>query len=136
MSASGFVAWVCRQDDTPDPAVSQTLQDYGGMNLASEGNQDLWFFFNADLLLALARLTIWAKFNEVSASVAAFPAKLVLGGKREIGLEVETSLSDQSMFAAKNLEIWLHPKLCEHSDSLPGISFQEKAAVQGMAKTA
>ncbi len=133
MSAAGFAVWVCWQENL-DPAVPQTLQDYGGMSMASDRDQSLWFFFSADALLALARLAVWGKFNTIAASITAFPAKLVLGSRRELGLEVETLLSGQSILSGRNLEIWLHPKLREHGESLPGLVFQEKPAQQGMAK--
>ncbi|MCL2122841.1 MAG: tetratricopeptide repeat protein, partial [Desulfovibrionaceae bacterium] len=135
MSSAGFAAWVCWQDEL-DPAVAQTLQDYGGMSLAAERDQGLWFFFSADVLLALARLSVWATFNNLKVSVVVFPAKLVLGNKRELGLSVETLLSNQSIHAAQKLDIWLHPKLREHGESIPGLSFEEKSLLQGMARIA
>jgi tetratricopeptide (TPR) repeat protein len=133
MSAAGFAAWVCWQD-VPDPAVSQTMQDYGGMSIIADRDQSLWFFFSADILLALARLAVWAKFSNIQASVAAFPAKFVVGNKREIGLDTDAQLGNQSLLPSRNFEIWLHPKLRERGDGLPGLSFSEKTAVQGMAK--
>ncbi|MDR0239168.1 MAG: tetratricopeptide repeat protein, partial [Deltaproteobacteria bacterium] len=135
MSSAGFAAWVCWQDEL-DPAVAQTLQDYGGMSLAAERDQGLWFFFNADVLLALARLSVWATFNNLKASVIVFPAKLVLGNKRELGLSVETLLSNQSLQAAQKLDLWLHPQLREHGESIPGLAFEKKSLVSGMAKIA
>lgn len=135
MSSSGFAAWVCWQE-TLDPAVPQTLQDYGGMSVVADRDQSLWFFFTSDILLAMARLVVWAKFNNIAASIAVFPARLVLGNKRELGLEVDTALAAQSLLSSENLEIWLHPKVREHGESVPGLIFQEKTAAQGMTKTA
>jgi len=135
MSSAGFAAWVCWQDEL-DPAVAQTLQDYGGMSLATDRDQGLWFFFNADVLLALARLSVWATFNNLKVSVVVFPAKLVLGNKRELGLSVETLLGNQLLHVAHKLDIWLHPKLREHGESIPGVVFEEKGLLPGMAKIA
>ncbi|MDR0238711.1 MAG: hypothetical protein LBI88_00590 [Deltaproteobacteria bacterium] len=135
MSSAGFAAWVCWQNEL-DPAVSQTLQDYGGMSLATERDQGLWFFFNADVLLALARLSVWATFNNLKVSIVVFPAKLVLGNKRELGLSAETLLSNQSLQAAQKLDLWLHPQLREHGESIPGLAFEKKSLVSGMAKIA
>ncbi|MDR2696598.1 MAG: tetratricopeptide repeat protein, partial [Deltaproteobacteria bacterium] len=133
MSSAGFAAWVCWQEGL-DPAVAQTLQDCGGMSMAADRDQCLWFFFNFDILLALARLSVWAKFNNIRVSIVVFPAKLVFGNKREFGLAVETLLSNQSLLAAQNLDIWLHPKLREYGESIPGLTFEAKNLLPGMAK--
>ena len=135
MSSAGFAAWVC-WENALDPAVAQTLQDYGGMSIATDRDQGLWFFFSFDILLALARLSVWATFNNLKVSIAAFPAKLVLGNKREIGLSVDTLLSKQSFHSSQSLDIWLHPKLREHGESVPGLAFEEKLLLQGMPKIA
>jgi tetratricopeptide (TPR) repeat protein len=135
MSSAGFAAWVCWQEAL-DPAVAQTLQDYGGMSIAVERDQSLWFFFTLDVLLALARLCVWAKFNNLKVAIVVFPAKLVLGNKRELGLTVETSLSNQALHVSENLDIWLHPKLREHGEGIPGLSFEGKTLLPGMAKAA
>jgi len=135
MSSAGFAAWVCWQDAL-DPAVAQTLQDYGGMSIITDRDQSLWFFFNFDILLALARLSIWAKFNSLKVAIAVFPAKLVLGNKREIGLTVDMLLSNQTLHVPQNLDIWLHPSLREHCESIPGLVLEAKTVVSGMAKIA
>ena len=135
MSSAGFAAWVCWPDEL-DPAVAQTLQDYGGMSLAADRDQSLWFFFSFDVLLALARLSVWANFNSLKVSLVVFPAKLVLGNKRELGLSVETLLGNQALHAAQKLDVWLHPKLREYGESIPGLAFEEKSLLQGMAKIA
>jgi len=135
MSSPGFAAWICWQEGL-DPVVTQTLQDYGGMSIIADRDQSLWFFFNFDILLALARLSIWAKFNSLKVVIAVFPAKFVLGNKREIGLAVDTLLSNQTLHASQNLDIWLHPALRAHGESIPGLGFEEKNFLSGMAKIA
>lgn len=68
MSSSGIALWLCWQGDL-NPAVPQTLQDYGGMTVVAERDQALWYFFSSDVFLALARLHIWAKFNNLPVAV-------------------------------------------------------------------
>jgi len=135
MSSAGFAAWVCWQSGL-DQIVPQTLQDCGGMSIVTDRDQSLWFFFNSDVLLALARLSVWAHFNSLKVSIVAFPAKLVLGNKRELGLTVDTLLSSQSLHVASSLDIWLHPTLREHGKSIPGLTFKEQVFSPGMAKLA
>lgn len=131
MSAVGHVLWICWQTDL-DSAVTQTLQNYGGMLIVSDRNQSLWFFFTTDVFLALARLAVWAKFNELNVTIEHFPAKLRLGVKREASLEIDILLTQQEILPGQGLEIWIHPKLREGDYNIPGITFEKKNAKQGM----
>jgi len=133
MSSPGFAAWLCWQDSL-DPVLPQTLQDCGGMAVIADREQSLWFFFNFDILLALARLFVWAKFNHLKVSVVAFPARLVLGNKRELGITMDNMLSSQTLHPAHSLDIWVHPALREYGESIPGLSFEDKIPLPGMAK--
>lgn len=132
MSAPGHVLWICWQTDL-DPAVPQTLQNYGGMFILGDRNQSLWFFFTTDVFLALARLSVWARFNELHVCIEQMPAKLLLGVKREVGLDLETSFTIQEIIPSAGLELWIHPKALVKDLNIPGISFERTSAKQGMA---
>lgn len=132
MSALGHLLWISWQTDL-DPAVPQTLQNYGGMFILSDRNQSLWFFFTTDVFLALARLSVWARFNELHVCIEQLPAKLLLGVKREVGLDIETALTVQEIIASAGLELWIHPKALIKDLNIPGITFERANAKQGMA---
>lgn len=134
MSSNGHALWICWQTDL-DPVIPQTLQNYGGMLITSDRNQSLWFFFSIDVFLALARLAVWAKFNDIDANIELFPAKLLLGVKREVSLEFDTLLTQQEVLPTEGLELWIHPKAREVDHNIPGISFTKKMAKQGMTNT-
>ena len=132
MSAAGHALWISWNTEL-DPAVTQTLQNYGGMFIAMDRNQALWFFFSTDVFLALARLTVWARFNELPVSIVHFPAKLQLGVKREANVSVDTALAHQEILPSDGFEVWIHPKTHENDLNIPGITFEKKSAKQGMA---
>ena len=133
MAAMGHTLWVCWQNK-PDPTVRQTLFNYGGMPVCEDDEQALWFFFTDDAFLALARLMVWANFNELSVSMELFPGRLQLGRKREANLLIDGSLHGQMLLAAGKLDIWVHPKSREDKKGLPGISFEPSSGRQGMSR--
>ncbi len=133
MVVQGFALWICWHD-TLDPVVNQTLQNYGGMFLKEDRDQSVWFFFNTDVFLALARLSVWAKFNSLEASAQLLSARFHLGLKREVHLEVEGRLENQQMYPDDTLQIWIHERAQEHGTGLPGITFVEAQAKQGVAQ--
>ncbi len=132
MSAQGYALWISWHDDL-DPAVIQTLQNYGGMFMVSEREQALWFFFNTDVFLALARLFVWARFNPITVTIQLLQARFQLGVKREIGLEIESLLEHQESYPYEKLELWVHSKAQETNTNIPGISLTPAKPKQGMA---
>ncbi len=132
MTSQGYALWISWHNDL-DPAVIQTLQNYGGMYMQSEREQALWFFFNTDVFLALARLYVWARFNTIQVTIQLLPARFQLGVKREIGLELDSALEHQESYISDGLELWVHPKAQEQISNTPGISFVPSAPKQGMA---
>ncbi len=132
MSAQGYALWISWQN-TLDPNVTQTLQNYGGMFLVSDQEQSLWFFFNQDVFLALARLCVSARFNPITASLQLLSASFQLGVKREIGLEIEDSLKNQNVPLTGGLELWIHPSARQKSANTPGISFLQASPKEGMS---
>ena len=132
MSASGHALWICWQTEL-DPAVTQTLQNYGGMFIVGDRNQSLWFFFTTDVFLALARLSVWARFNELHVCIEQMQAKLQLGVKREVALDIEIHLTVQEIIPTAGLELWIHPKALVKDLNIPGITFERANAKQGMA---
>lgn len=135
MSAQGHALWISWQTEL-DPSVPQTLQNYGGMALVSSRHQSLWFFFSTDVFLALARLSVWARFNELNVTIMDLPAKLMLGVKREISLDVDTSLARMEVIPGEGLELWIHPKTHETGINIPGIHFEKKSPKQGLVNVA
>ena len=133
MSAAGHALWITWGQEL-DPAVPQTLQNYGGMYIAGEHDQSLWFFFSTDVFLALARLSVWARFQSIPVTIVHMPAKLLLGVKREINLSIDSSLGLQEVLSGDGLEIWVHSKTHDKDFNLPGITFEVKAPKQGLAR--
>ncbi len=132
MSSPGTALWITWEGDL-DPAVIQTLQDYGGMSIVSTRNQAMWFFFSNDVFLALARLAVWAQFNTLSVNIQALPTRLQLSVRRDMSLAFDASLIQQEILIPPKLLIWVHPKVFENAGNLPGISFTPKPEPRGMA---
>lgn len=131
MSTMGHVLWVSWQGVLPQ-AVSQTLQNYGGMPIGQSNDQALWFFFTNDVFLAIARLSTWGNFNALPVSIELFPGRLQLDSKRQASLAVEGILSSQEIHPRETLDIYIHPSSRESVSMLPGITFERAALRQGM----
>lgn len=132
MSANGVALWVCWEGDL-DASVGQTLQDYGGMHIGTDRNQALWFFFNIDVMLALARLAVWAKYNPMAMAVQVFPARLLLSVTREQTVAIDISLNSQEIVPPRTMQVWVHPKVREQAATIPGLTFIKAPRLQGMA---
>ena len=132
MSANGIALWICWEGDI-DPSVGQTLQDYGGMHIGTDRNQSLWFFFNIDVMLALARLAVWAKYNPMAMAVQVFPSRLLLSVTREQTIATDITLNSQEIVPPRSMQVWIHPKIREQAANIPGLSFIKAPRLQGMA---
>lgn len=122
MVSNGFAAWVSWKAEL-NPALSHTLQDYGGIALAQERDQSLWFFFTQDVFAALARLVNWAKMNPLPVFVQVLPAKLLLGYKLEAALSLDTDLRTQKSTPPDDFTVLIHPKAKETAERIPGLEF-------------
>ena len=132
MSSAGRALWICWQGDL-DPAVPQTLQDYGGMSIVNDRDQSLWYFFTTDVFLALARLAVWAQFNPLPVSIQVLPATLLLSVRREMSLSLDAALSQQEVMIPQSLTVRVHPKTRDGLGNTPGLIFRETPHLQGMA---
>ncbi|MEZ6854940.1 tetratricopeptide repeat protein [Halodesulfovibrio aestuarii] len=132
MVASGYGMWISWNGEL-NPAVVQTLQDYGGLQVEVDRDQALWFFFSPDVFLAAARLSVWAKFNTLQLYAQLFPAKLLFSPKREISCSVEPSLMAQSVIVPDTCQIFVHPKIRGEGRGLPGLTFKPEGTRSGLA---
>ncbi len=132
MVAAGYGLWTSWDGDL-NPSINQTFQDYGGLCLASERDQALWFFFSTDVFLALARLEIWGKFNKLPVFCQVFPAKLLFSSKREINLSVDATLSAQVSLVPDEFQVWVHPRARQEGKGIPGLSFEDRRPYTGIA---
>ncbi len=132
MSSQGYALWISWQTDI-DPILTQTLQNYGGMFIVSDREQSLWYFFNTDVFLALARISVWARFNPLAATIQLLPARLRLGLSLETTIDVDMSFEKQEVLVNDKLEVWIHPKTYEKTNIFPGLTFTPVQQKQGMA---
>lgn len=133
MVATGFAAWVSWSADL-NPAVAKTLADYGGMQMASERRQALWFFFTKDVFMALAKLEVWSRLNPLKAFVQAAPAKLLVDMKLQLSMSLDRDLASQEAPIPEDFQAWVHPKLADTLKGSPGIELKPAPRKTGMAK--
>lgn len=132
MVATGYGMWISWNGEL-NPAVVQTLQDYGGLQVGIDRDQALWFFFSSDAFLAAARLSVWAKFNSLQLYAQLLPAKLLFSPKREISFSVEPALMAQSVIVPDSCQILVHPKCRNEGRGLPGLTFKPEGSRSGLA---
>ncbi|MDD4951250.1 MAG: tetratricopeptide repeat protein [Desulfovibrionaceae bacterium] len=134
MVSSGFGLWLC-WPGTLNPAVINTIKDYGAMSMVEEPNQSLWFFPTSDIFRALARLDIWAKLNPMPLFCQVLPVSLLVGHDLSLSLSVPAELSLQRMENIEGFEIYIHPKLKEDLATVSGLSLEPAPGLPGLAST-
>ncbi|GAB7080212.1 tetratricopeptide repeat protein [Megalodesulfovibrio paquesii] len=132
MLGHGHVVWVSWQGE-PASAMGQTFLDYGGIRLATDRHQSLWFFFNTDVFLALARLEIWARLNPMPVFVQVMPGNLPVGYKLEVSLNLDSALGKQHAPEVDEFTVLVHPKSVEAAKSIPGLVFKDAPKTGGLA---
>lgn len=134
MSSEGYVLWLA-WDGEPDANVTRILQDYGGLDVVRDTGQALWFFFTPDALLALARLTVWGKFNLLSMVVLAMPGVLRAGVGQTLFVSLDAALAGQEVQNPRpGLMIWIHPRVRDTGVNMPGLSFVPSSPEQNMVR--
>ena len=131
--AEGLVVWLTWRGEL-NPSVVQTIQEYGGLCLAQEDQQSLWFFFQIDGFLSLARLQLWGRLQAMPLTVVVMKGLLVFGESRSRQLRLEADLLAQNQDVPLGFNVWLHADVVPMAKGLPGLSFEEDAQPEGLAK--
>ena len=131
--AEGLVVWLTWRGEL-NPSVAQTIQEYGGLCLAQEDQQSLWFFFQIDGFLSLARLQLWGRLQAMPLTVVVMKGLLVFGESQSRQLRLPADLLTQSQDVPLGFNVWLHADVLPMAKGLPGLSFDEDAQPEGLAK--
>lgn len=123
-TADGFAVWIHWAGEL-DPTVPRTMQEYGGMPVAQEEEQSLWFFFTPDVLQAAARLQSWVKLRTARLTFVLMPARLGLTDARVKSVEIAADLSSAGLEAPKDFCIWVHPRVREAGAGIPGLTYKK-----------
>ncbi|MDR3176883.1 MAG: tetratricopeptide repeat protein [Desulfovibrio sp.] len=125
VQADGFALRVVWLGSVNSVAI-QTLEDYGGLNIAEGESQALWFFFSSDALLAGARLAVWARFNPLFLHLYVFPARFqsARGGEKTLIFDESIMLEDVPF--PDGFQIKAHAALGDTVAAVPGLSFKDK----------
>lgn len=133
MDVPGIALWVCWLGDV-EPTVAQTMQDYGGMRLAGDGEQELWYFFTSDVLLGMTRLESWGRFNAKSMVLQALPASLRIGqNSSQISLNIDAAFARQHLVVDGGMQVMVHPDVRDAVVGVPGLTFPKGPEVAGAA---
>ena len=130
--AEGLVIWLTWRDGL-NPSVTQAIQEYGGLCLAQEEQQSLWFFFQIDGFLSLARLQLWAKLQAMPLSVVVMRGTLAFGENQARHLRLEPDLLEQSQEIPQNFNVWIHTATVPMAQGLPGLIFEVDSQPVGLA---
>ena len=131
--AEGLAVWLIWRDAL-NPSVPQTLQEYGGLCLAQDGQQSLWFFFQIDGFLSLARLQLWAKLQAMPLTVAVMKGSLAFGENQARQLRLAPDLLAQAQEPPQAFNVWIHEEAVAMGQGLPGLSFESDGQPEGLAK--
>lgn len=118
-----------------NPVVLQTLDDYGGLPVVESSGQALWFFFSEDMLLAAARLSVWARFNSLAIALHIFPAKLRAGESESKNIIIDERFWALDTPSPLDFRIWVHSSLAKTVETTPGLGLvagkEDDAAIAG-----
>lgn len=123
LRADGYALWLIWQDSA-NPVVMQTLEDYGGLKVVEGEGQALWFFFSADVLAAAARLSVWSRFNPLSLGLLLFPARLVRGRAGDSNLILDDAFWKQELQPPPGFRAWVNIALRGIVEAGSGLSLQ------------
>jgi tetratricopeptide (TPR) repeat protein len=136
MILSGFGVWIvwgARNNST----IHQTLLRFGGLKIIEQPQQSLWFFHDAQVFPALARLQIWAQIHPEPVIIQVLPSKIMLGESvRDLSISLYSPLDEQKLEPSSAFEIWIHPELSKQVGTFPGLSVQQSPHPFGMAPAA
>lgn len=123
MQADGYALWLTSPGEI-NPVVLQTLGDYGGMPVAEDGGQSLWFFLSEDVFLAAARLSVWSRFNALLMTLHVFPARLRAGENGSKNLIFDAAVWNIDSPEPADFRIWVHTSLWQRAGATPGLTVQ------------
>lgn len=124
LQADGYALWLF-WNDSATPVVIQTLEEYGGIRVAGGATQALYFFFSPEVLLAVARLGAWARFNPLPLGLEVFPARLQVGKDGGRNLIIDESVWQQDIPPPSEYRVWVHGSMREEVEARPGLSLAE-----------
>ena len=121
MQADGYAIWIVWPGEV-NPVLVQTLEEYGGVRIAEDEGQSLWFFFTSDVLLAAARLSVWARFNQLAVTMALFPARMQVGTEGDKSLIFDEAIWKLNLDLPQDFKIWGHASMVPLAEGIPGVS--------------
>ena len=130
VQADGYALWMMWHGDV-NPVVLQTLEEYGGVKIAEESRQALWFFFSVDALLAAARIGVWARFNSQALGLQIFPSRFVVGHNGGKTLIFDESIWRQNIMPPTDFQVWVHISMKTTVDAALGLSMAPEKALPG-----
>ena len=127
MVAQGYAAWLTWSQELPD-SIPETLQSFGGWEVAREGQQSLWIFPSQDVLHACAQMYRWYLNSGVQVHIRVFTVKLNFGPDMSYSLGLEERIRTLSVEYPRDMEIWVHAKVKENIVPRPGIKLEQAAS--------
>jgi hypothetical protein len=121
VSTEGYALWILWHGEV-NPVVLQTLEDYGGVKMAEESRQSLWFFFSADALLAAARIGVWARFNPLALGLQIFPAHFMAGHDGGKSLSFDEDILRLDLVPPTEFQVWTHSAMKPTIDAALGLN--------------
>ena len=131
---SGYAAWLS-WTGAPNAALVSTLKEYGGVHMAHEANQALWFFPDSEVFRALARLQIWSRLNATPLLCQVLPATFLVGYDFSLSLSLSLDLTDQTATPGQEFAVWVHPKLKAAVEAIPGLDLKPGTSGGGFASS-
>lgn len=130
--ASGFGIWVVWKGDLHG-VVDNTLQEFGALCVAREGEQALWYCNTVEVFRAIARLQVWARVNPMPVFCQLVPLTFLAGYNLEFSVSLSVELDRQRVAPPNDFEVVVHPGLKDRIQSVAGLSTEPAGSMDGLA---
>ena len=135
MVASGFCLWLA-WDEKLSATLPQTLKDHGGIQMAQDQHQALWFFSTSDVFRGVARLQIWARLHPMPVIMQIMPGMLLVDYQLNFSLSIQEDYQGQQMTPPEGFEVWIHESMKEKVRSIPGLDLKKENIPLGLSTNA
>ncbi|MDR1242289.1 MAG: tetratricopeptide repeat protein [Deltaproteobacteria bacterium] len=132
LESSGYGLWTVWQGDC-SPVIAQTLEEYGGLEIASAKNQSLWFFFSIDAYLAAAKLAIWSQFNSLPVTMQIFGARVQCSPDHTRHIDITEDLWLQKIDAPLKFQFYASTDALVKNSAISSIMLNETERPTGFS---
>jgi tetratricopeptide (TPR) repeat protein len=124
LESAGYGLWAVWHGDR-SPVIAQTLEEYGGLEIAVGKSQSLWFFFTSDVYFAAAKLAVWSQFNPLPVTMQIFGARIKCSPEHTHHIDISDDLWLQNIDIPLRFQFFSSAEALVNTPTLSSIAMNE-----------